>query len=112
MVLEVKPDLQQSLDTRKKLDNKNIFGTVENFVVSVESLAQTYQKTKTISESIEDACSSDEEENNKLDMKPLIQTDQPDPNKLGKQNNFINELMAKREAKFNRKGIHNKSQKR
>ena len=72
MVLEVKPDLQQSLDTRKKLDNKNIFGTVENFVVSVESLAQTYQKTKTISGRIEDACSSDEEENNKLDMKPLI----------------------------------------
>ena len=49
MVLEVKPDLQQSLDTRKKLDNKNIFGTVENFVVSVESLALTYQKSKTIS---------------------------------------------------------------
>lgn len=100
------------METRKKLDNKNIFGTVENFVVSVESLALTYQKSKTISESIEDACSSDEEENNKLDMKPLVQMNESDPNKPGKQNNLINELMAKREAKFNRKVIHNKSQKR
>ena len=97
------------MDTRKKLDNKNIFGTVENFVVSVESLALTYQKSKPISESIEDACSSDEEETNKLDMKPLIQMNESDTNKPGKQNNFINELMAKREAKFNRKVIHNKS---
>ena len=97
------------MDTRKKLDNKNIFGTVENFVVSVESLALTYQKSKTISESFEDACSSDEEDTNKLDVKPLIQMTETDQNKPGKQNNFINELMAKREAKFNRKVIHNKS---
>ena len=72
MLLEVNPDLEQSLAARQKLDSKNIFGTFEKFVVGEDSISATKQGTKaglaTRTLTNGGASSSDEEEKNKQEL--------------------------------------------
>ena len=60
MLLEVKPDLQQSSDDRSQLDAKNIFRQIDKFVVGKDSLGspKALVKTKPLGESDSDDGSS------------------------------------------------------
>ena len=64
MLLEVKPDLQQSSDDRRQLDAKNVFRQIDKFVVGKDSLGslKTLVKTKPLGESDSDDESSSSEE--------------------------------------------------